>query len=284
VQICALPGLSEAIHSQCPANCLYDYRLGPIVQGTSPAIIKRMFQSLYTPAPEMFSIVHEHESNETFVNEAHIAGQQSRDHSQRPFEEEYHEQLFARALQNLDEDLLSKIMQAFSTEAQWLDEVSKGMGTSEKLDRLAEKPRLPREVDIVFTIRDLPGADDILSSLKDAKKGKSGDAEQDKLELLERFANHCDDIKHKLHIIWRAKFLAVHWLKLESITLDVRNAHGPDGEFLAHADWIGTLPRFRHGLPEIFNIVADSEQGKEVSQAFADVEEGRLSTRVAGST
>ena len=90
---------------------------------------------------------------------------------------------------------------------------------------------------------------------------KSIQADNDDLRIanlrgLERFASRCDSISTELAGTWWWNFSVVCWLDLTELSLDLRDAYGPNDVYLAPSCWLQILLRFRNGLPTNFTTLA----------------------------
>lgn len=110
-----------------------------------------------------------------------------------------------------------------------------------------------KAVYLSLSIHDVPGAANLHNYLKFAMQREHGYT--DNLKILGHFAHYSTLRSQDLQCTWWYKFSAVCRLGLHDLTLDIRDAYGPDGEFLANADWVSTLTWFWHGVPENFTIL-----------------------------
>lgn len=62
--------------------------------------------------------------------------------------------------------------------------------------------------------------------------------------------------------VWQAKYDQIAVLRLDSLILDMTEAFNPDGEFLG-VDVARSLPRFIHGRPRNFMVLAPTEEWKD---------------------
>ena len=67
-------------------------------------------------------------------------------------------------------------------------------------------------------------------------------------------------------------FSYITLLRLNKLTINMRNAYGPDSVFLPSTAWVYSLPRFLHGRPSIFRVQAPTTVLRmRLESAFAAV-------------
>ena len=103
-----------------------------------------------------------------------------------------------------------------------------------------------------FTVNDLYAEGRPL--LKGAAKG----ADQGLHDAMARLGM-TGDLNFQLAKIWHEKYEQIALLRLQSFTLDMTEAFGPSGTFLG-LEVAGTLPRFIHGIPQSFTVLAPTDQ------------------------
>lgn len=144
-----------------------------------------------------------------------------------------------------------------------------GVGDNSFLTRMELETMMKiKSLYLAFSIDDVPGATDLHRNSESAMQQPDGSI--DNLKVLGHFAYLSDIKSRELPTIWWYKFSAICWLALDSLTLDMRNAYGPDGEFLANADWVRTLPWFRKGVPPKFTILTPHSVSADHIRAIFD--------------
>ena len=160
---------------------------------------------------------------------------------------------------------LSSMLQLKGLPLDLLEPIQKGMiwvvddgPPSVSTDMLFQLPMLQLwnilSVSLRFTIYDLS------VQRKNPSDGFIRDVDQGLEEAMAQLSTH-DDVVAQLKDIWHAKWEQVALLRLDSLTLDVTECFSPDREFLGF-EVARTLPRFIHGLPKNFAVLAPTEASR----------------------
>lgn len=136
------------------------------------------------------------------------------------------------AFLSLDRVLLDEYQRIYWEENTWVIETGYQDDTVRFLDSMEENSIRIRSIHLSFTLYDLHGAADLLANVQIALREENGGSEPSNIDILERFATRCDSYSDQLADIWKAKFYAIASLNLTVLTLDLRDAYGPDGVFL----------------------------------------------------
>lgn len=122
---------------------------------------------------------------------------------------------------------------------------------------------------ISFSINDVEGASEL--AMKIALNMKENGLVPNALfnvELLQRFASLSETVSRQLTLRWMGKW-PVTWAGIDEVTLDLREAHGPDGEYLATKEWLEGLSRLRRPTSRMVTILAPTaELRREAYVAF----------------
>ena len=119
---------------------------------------------------------------------------------------------------------------------------------------------------ISFSIDDVDGAADLLVKTMRARPSNN-------IGHLQRFAILSLIVSKQLRHKWARKW-PTEWKEIDSLTLDLRKAFAPDGVYLATAEWLQNLNRFRTAAPIVCRILAPTEylrtQAYYALQLFAE--------------
>ena len=81
----------------------------------------------------------------------------------------------------------------------------------------------------------------------------------DVLGLFDKYDRETASHNIRLRDIWRCKLKTLTELKLKSLVIDLRNARGVDGSYMASRVWL-YMPRFGKNKPEEIKILADRDE------------------------
>lgn len=110
-----------------------------------------------------------------------------------------------------------------------------------------------------FSIDDMSGAADLLLKLALHMQQTSLGVPISNIELLHRFASLSDTISAQLLMAWESKWPVI-WEGVDTFTLDLTTAYGPDGVFLPTKQWLADVSRFRNATPAWLRILAPTRE------------------------
>lgn len=173
----------------------------------------------------------------------------------------------------LDRCLLEDCQRKLFEENQFVIGAGHQDNTVEFLWRIGDNAKRIKSVYLAFSIDDVLGASDMLSTIQRDMYRENGEAstDLDNIHILERFVTQCEVIGSKLLVTWWMKFFAITCLKLDHLTLDFTKAYGPDKTFLPGYEWLVTLPLFQYGVPKLDILAPTPELKAVIETAFDDL-------------
>ena len=258
LDICALPYTpTQQLSKGHAAVCPY-HQPAFTLETKDPPKSDTVVQHMHDAPPEIFQVITDHFLQASFKPGYLFPDQGAYGYGKHIFEGKCYYDPNPHAFLALNQTLLTRYQEAFWEENIWVIGPGDRKSTLDFLDRLGDTAVRVKKMRLAFSNDDICGASDFHANLINNSKAKTkrSGLMPNNLALLERFSSECDSLSNELCSIWWSKYLMLTFLHLRELTLDLRNAYGPDDKYLPNPIWMNTLPRFRNGMPSTFNILA----------------------------
>ena len=161
------------------------------------------------------------------------------------------------SLTNVSCDSDQAILNSLERDFQWT--IPPGEATK-FFEHMHRQPKM-KPTYLSFSIRDIPTAWHLADLAVLTLHLEDRPEPVTRLDILNRFRQHCHDFTNEILNLWRRKFQAIASLELEELQLNFSEALAPDGTFLGE-DLAKMLMPFTCKQPEYFAIIALTDESE----------------------